>query len=226
MNRFQRAVYYTLGKTIRAYQRLFLDLQVWGKERIKPGPKIYVSNHITSSDVFWLPPLLPEPISMVIGPAYKSKIFGALWDYLDMINAMPEHRQTVVDQGVKRLQAGRSVYVFPEGDCFDQFQLGSFYPGFARMSLRAGVPIIPIGIVTPKHRIHDLRWFQIKVEGRAYRTLLVLRGTYLVNIGAPIMPDFQQHLPEKERIHALVQQVRDQVSTLVNEVRRNNFWLS
>lgn len=226
MNGLKRMLYKTVIGAVRVYQRLFLDLHVWGAETIPPGPKLYITNHITSLDGLWVLPVFTEPVRVVIGPAYKSNLLARVWDAMDQINAMPEHRKTVVDEAVKRIEAGASVYIVPEGDFAEQFQLGRFYPGFARIYLRTGVPIVPIALVAPNHRMREVRWFKIVVEGRVYRTLLVLRGPFLINVGTPMTPDCPAHLDEKEQTEFVIRQVRDRVAQLVDEARTNKFWLS
>ncbi len=225
MHWIKRAVYGSVMGAIKVYQRLFLDLRVWGREHIPAGPKIYVGNHISAFDGPWVFPILPEPVCVVVGPPYKSKTFGWFWDAMDQINAMPEHRKTVVDEGVKRLEAGRSVFILPEGDFFPQFEGGRFYPGFARMYLRARVPIVPIAMVAPNRGMRAIPWINIVVEERVYRTVIVFRGPFLVNIGEPMMPDCPDHLSEKEQAEEVVRQVRDRIAALVDDVRVTKFWL-
>lgn len=55
-----------------------------------------------------------------------------------------ESRRAVVDQLIQKLEQGESVVIFPEGGCkgrriFEEFQYGAF-----DISIRTGVPILPV----------------------------------------------------------------------------------
>ena len=131
MNLGKRALNRTLVYGIKAYQRLFLDLQTWGWENIPEGAKIFVTNHISSTDPYWVLPIFAEPVHVIIVPGYQSRISTFLLDCFEQIKAMPEHRRTVVDEAVKYLTKGESTYTAPEGDLQEHLQLCQFYPGVA-----------------------------------------------------------------------------------------------
>ena len=124
----------------------------------------------------------------IIGPGYESKVLAWIFDRFEQINAMPEHRKTVVDNAVAYLKKGESVFTAPEGDLQDPFQLGAFFPGAARIYRKSRAPIIPIVLVAPRCVIKE--WpFQTVVDGRAYRTVSVLRGLFCINVGEPFTPE-------------------------------------
>ncbi len=56
MNRPKRLLYSAFISSIKVYQRFLLDIRVWGRERIPPGPKIYMQNQITATDPYWIFP--------------------------------------------------------------------------------------------------------------------------------------------------------------------------
>src|SRR3990172_1978533 len=121
MNGFKRAILYSCRYPIMVYRRLFLDLHVWGRENIPEGPKIYVTNHVTSTDPFWVLPEFTEPVHIVIGPGYNLPWVAKVLDAFEQINCMPAHRNTVVKKAVTYLQRGEAVYTAPEGDLQDLF---------------------------------------------------------------------------------------------------------
>jgi 1-acyl-sn-glycerol-3-phosphate acyltransferase len=222
MGRLQRAVYWGLVGLNAVYQKLFLDLRVRGRELIPPGPKIYVTNHITSTDPHWVLPVLPDAVHILIGPGYQSKLLAPIFDYVEQINVMPAHRKTAIDKAVAYLQKGETIYVSPEGDLQPQFQLGHFYPGTARIYRRTRVPIIPIAFVAPPSAVRELP-FTMQVDGRVYRSLVVLRGPFCINIGAPFHPGVTDSGDAGEDAR-IMEAIREKIRLLVDDVRANKFW--
>ncbi len=208
---------------IKLYQWLFLDFRVWGRENIPPGPKIYVTNHITSCDPQWVLPVFTEPVHIIIGPGYQSKIMAIFFDYLENINAMPGHRKTVVDEAVKYLKKGECVYTAPEGDLQEPFQLGRFYPGVARIYRKSRAPIIPVALVAPRYAMKE--WpVSMVAEGRVYRTVTVMRRPYRINVGKPFTPPVTDDGgPEEDQ--RIMDELKEQMRLLVEDVRVNKFWL-
>lgn len=223
MNPVKRLIYNSWVGILNVYRRVFLDCRVWGRDRIPPGPKIYITNHITSTDPAWVLPVFTEPVHIIIGPGYQSKILARLFDCFEQINAMPGHRQSVVDEAVKYLKKGEPIYTAPEGDIQEQFQLGHFYPGAARIYRKTRVPIVPIALLAPRSAVKE--WpIQTVVEGRAYRTVMVLRGLFCINVGEPFTPDVTDDGDAQED-QRIMDEIKERMRELVEDVRINKFWL-
>lgn len=224
MNQTKRLLYNAFIASIRLYQRLFLDLRVWGRKHIPPGPKIYLQNHITSTDLYWVLPILPEPVHVIIGPGYQSKVVARVLDYFEQINATPRHRKTVVDDAVKYLKRGESIYTAPEGDVQETFRLGRFYPGVAKIYRKIQVPIIPIALLAPRRAMKEFPRLKMIVEGHVYRCVMVLRGPFCVHIGEPFLPELRDgdRNADNERIMA---ELKQRMRALIEDVRVNKFWL-
>lgn len=225
MNAVQRALYQAGVCAVKVYQRFFLDLRIWGREDIPAGPKIYASNHITALDGAWVLPVFREPVHYVIGAPYQIRMLGKVWDFFDQINGLPKHRKTVVDEAVRRIERGGSIYICPEGDFHQQFNLGRFYHGIARIYLRTHAPIVPIALVAPTHRLREYP-FPTVVDGRVYRLVVVLRGPFLINVGTPMQPTWPEHGTDEEKDEAVVSAVKERIAALVEDVRVHKFWLS
>lgn len=222
MNYIKRAIYSSLVFPARIWQHLFLNLHVWGRENIPKGPKIFVSNHIASTDPHWLTLVFNEPVHWVIGPGYQTKIMTRILDFMEHINAMPEHRKTVAKNAAVYLNRGESVYIAPEGDIQEPFQLGKFYPGVAKIYRAASKPIVPIALAAPKHAMRNYSNNMV-VDGRIYRTVTVLRGPFLINIGEPMMPDIPDG-SETTQNEQITQIVKERIESLLEDIRLNKFW--
>lgn len=222
MNLLPRTIYKSVVLGLKVYRGLFLDWRVWGKENIPVGPKIFAANHITSHEIL-LATFFPEPVHIIVGPACKSRIVARLCRYLEQINAMPAHRETVIPEAVKYLQRGESVFLNPEGDFHEPFQMGPFYPGVARIYRQTRAAIVPIAVLAPKSSLKTLP-MTIKVDERIYRTVVVRRGPYCVHFGEPFFPECPDATPEEQEA-AILKQIRTRIEELVEETRVNTFWL-
>lgn len=222
MNPVQTTIYKSIVLALKLYRWLFLDCRVWGRENIPQGPKIYAANHITSHEIL-LATVFPEPVHLVVGPACKFRLVAWLCKHLQQINAMPEHRKTVVPEAVKYLQRGESVFLNPEGDFQEPFQMGAFYPGIARMYRETRAAIVPIAVLAPASSLR--KWATtIEVDGRVYRTVVVRRGPYCIHIGEPFFPECSAETPEEQDAEIL-KQISCRIEELVEETRVNTFWL-
>lgn len=218
MNAFHRAAFRALTLGLRAYQRMFLEVEVRGRERIPRGPKIYVTNHVTSTDPYWVLPVFTEPVHVIIGPGYQSRVAAWVLDAFEQINAMPEHRGTVVDRAVQYLSRGESVYTAPEGDLQPVFKLGRFYPGVARIYRRSRVPMIPIGLHAPPEAMREYPRLDMMVDGRRYRTVFVLRGKYFIHVGEPFAPEVRHDVPEAEDNERIMDELKERIRGLIQQI--------
>lgn len=144
---------------------------------------------------------------------------GRVYDRFQQINAMPEMRSQVVPKAVEYLARGESVYTAPEGDLQDPFALGRFYPGVGRIYRRSRAPIIPIALLAPRRAMREYPRLAMTVDARVYRTVMVLRGTYCINIGEPFTPGVRDDLSEDEDARRIAEQLRDRVQSLICEIR-------
>jgi 1-acyl-sn-glycerol-3-phosphate acyltransferase len=120
------------------------------------GPLVLVANHTSNIDpplvAAWLQPRLRRPIQFLA----KEQLFvPALRPLLDHAGAI------LVRAGGRDVQAYRDaltvlrhggvVGLFPEGTRSRDGVLGEPHPGVAMLAVRAGVPILPVGISGAQH---------------------------------------------------------------------------
>ena len=112
------------------------------------GAYILVPNHQSLLDPLLLQGSLPRPVySMTKSTQFIRRFFR--WA-LPRLHAFPVRRYRVDPQSVRvlfrRLQEGRVVCVYPEGERTWDGRIQPFRRGTIRVLLRAGVPVIPVGI--------------------------------------------------------------------------------
>ena len=215
---FSRKALYQVGRSLMsAYASLMLDVDIRCHAPMPQGPKILAPNHPTTTDPLYLLALLPEPVSFLITAAlFNVPIVGG---YLRAAGHVPAVRRSggaTVDAMVRQVEAGHSVAIFPEG-ALSPLAGGFHAPhsGVARVALRTGAPVIPIGIGLQRERI---RVIETEVDGEKAIGHLYTRGPYAITVGRPqtFRGDFQDH----ERVRAVASQIMHQIQDLATESER------
>lgn len=224
MNIIGKFGYNIIKSFIRFYLKIFLEFKVWGKSNIIEGPKIFCSNHFSSTDPFFVITLMKEPVHMIIGPGFNVPFFRKILKMGEQINALPGNRKNVISTAVNYLRKNESIYIFPEGDLNDQKDFLKFYSGLARIYLEYPVPIIPIGIVSPIRYVKE-KESNIKVGEATYKTLTVLTGKYYANIGQQLFfSDYNYGDNKDDAIEMIMKAVKNSIENLVKDIKMNKFW--
>ncbi|ORC31803.1 hypothetical protein B4O97_16790 [Marispirochaeta aestuarii] len=224
MRLWKRTIYNSIRSILRLNLSLFYDFHVWGRENIPPeGPKIFCSNHFSSSDPGFVITLMNEPVHMIIGSAFGIPWLAGLLRAGEQIDAFDEKaRGRVIPEAVEYLRRGESVYIFPEGDIGDQQQLRKFYTGIARIYLEYPVPIVPIGLISPRRNVSDK---DVKVREVLYHQLRVVSRNYYANIGKPrSFPKYHKREDRKEAARELTEEIKAIIADLIDDIKHNKFW--
>ena len=116
MNVFRLFLHRTYRKVVKIILALSYDFQTWQECELPSGPKIFCSNHFSSSDVHFVTTLSDDVLHIVIGPGFGIPVVGSFLGWTEQIPALTkEDRKQVVAKAVSYLQKGESVYIFPEG---------------------------------------------------------------------------------------------------------------
>jgi 1-acyl-sn-glycerol-3-phosphate acyltransferase len=138
--------------------RLIARVTLHGGERIPPdGAYVITSNHIGRLDaplVYYL--LGRQDVIMLVAEKYRQSAFyrwfvkqlDAIW--VDRFNADLRALRTTLN----RLKQGQVLVMAPEGTRSKTGQLNYARPGASYLAVKAGVPILPVGVVgTQDHRV-------------------------------------------------------------------------
>ncbi|MDQ3343878.1 MAG: 1-acyl-sn-glycerol-3-phosphate acyltransferase [Actinomycetota bacterium] len=114
------------------------------------GPAIIAANHLSFSDSVFLPAALQRPV-YYLG---KADYFRGWQRYFyENVGVMPVARQggdageASLRRGLQVLRRGRLLGIYPEGTRSPDGRLYRGKTGPARLAMRSGAPIIPVGIV-------------------------------------------------------------------------------
>lgn len=165
---------------------------------------VFMANHSSGADVWALYVALPLRVRMVakkqLGwiPIFGWAMHAGRFIFIDRRDATAA-RRTIAD-AARRITAGDSVLLFPEGTRSRDGHLGPFKKGGFHLAMNAGVPIVPCA-VRGAHRVLP--------RGSAFPR----PGRIHVVVGAPIPT---AGLGDRDR-EALVARVREEISTLLTE---------
>jgi len=189
------------GKVITAASGV--KVRVEGLERLDHGkPYIFVANHQSQFDIFVLDGYFDMDFRWLAKKElFRIPFFG--WAML-LAGSIPVDRShgrqalKSLDQAAKRIAAGASVIIFPEGTRSPDGKLQPFKAGGMQLAIRSGVELVPVAIMGTR---------EILPKGK----LLSRPGRVLIRVGEPVASrDFtskqKQELAElmHERVAALL----------------------
>jgi 1-acyl-sn-glycerol-3-phosphate acyltransferase len=168
--------------------KLFFRPWVEGVEHLpEEGGAILASNHLSFSDSFFLPLEVERRVTFLAkgdyftGRGIKGKLTAA---FFKGINQVPVDRsggrasEAALIKGVEILKSGELLGIYPEGTRSPDGRLYRGKTGIARMSLEAGVPVIPVAMINT---------FEIQPPGQV-RPRIMRVG---IRIGKPL--DFSRY---------------------------------
>jgi 1-acyl-sn-glycerol-3-phosphate acyltransferase len=209
-NGFYEKVLYQMGRSLMtAYTSLMLSLDTRWHAPLPEGPMILAPNHPTTTDPLYLLPLLSRPVSFVITAAsFDVPVVGAYLRAAGHVPAVRGSGGATVAAISRQVEAGRSVALFPEG-ALSPLGGGFHRPhsGVARVALRTGAPVVPIGIGLQRDRIHVT---EAVVDGEKATGHLYPSGPYAITVGRPLY--FAGDVRDRER-------VLDTAGTIMHHIR-------
>jgi 1-acyl-sn-glycerol-3-phosphate acyltransferase len=206
----QEQWYFAGRSLVAAYARWILKADIQHKSSIPAGAKIFVANHPSTSDPAWITVLVSEQVSILIKDLlFKIPLFGQSLRFSGHIPVSPENGKAALNQAVARIQAGRSVVVFPEGEISPRGGYKRPHTGAARLALMTGAPVVPIGIGLDHN---NLRIIPARVKGMLDEGYWYLNGPYAMTVGCPF--NFQGDAEDRVQVGAVLDQIMHQVNTL------------
>ena len=130
---------------------------VRGLENVpETGPAILASNHLSFSDSFFLPLMVPRRITFLAksdyftGPGLKGRLTAAFFRGAGQVpidRTGGQASDAALRTGLRVLNAGDVLGIYPEGTRSPDGRLYRGKTGVARMALEAGVPVIPVAMI-------------------------------------------------------------------------------
>jgi 1-acyl-sn-glycerol-3-phosphate acyltransferase len=120
---------------------------VHGEERTRTGePRIFVSNHVSWFDVLALASRLQRFSFVAKAELMRVPVFGAAARAVNTVPIERDNRKAAFQSyevATRKIKAGLSVVVFPEGTRGETYALRRFKKGPFVLAIAAGVPVVP-----------------------------------------------------------------------------------
>ncbi|HEX2497940.1 MAG: lysophospholipid acyltransferase family protein [Actinomycetes bacterium] len=142
---------------IGPWLRIIFRPWVEGLENVpQTGPAILASNHLSFSDSFFMPLLVPRRVTFIAKAEYftgrgvKGRLSAG---FFRAVGQIPVDRsggrasEAALRSGLKILQRGELFAIYPEGTRSPDGRLYRGRTGVARLALEAGVPVIPCAMI-------------------------------------------------------------------------------
>lgn len=153
---------------------------VHNRERLAGGaPRIYVANHVSWFDIPAIASILKRGKFVSKAEVFRVPIFGKAMYAAGMVPIERQNRKAAFgsySEATKRIQAGKTVVVFPEGSRGHDYPLRPFKKGPFVLAIDAGAPIVPV-------LIHGTR----EVMGKG--AFLIRPGRVDVHLLEPVVVD-------------------------------------
>ncbi len=142
---------------MRALENVGVCIEITGMDKIKgvEGPAVFIGNHMSTLETMVLPCIiqpLKEATFIVKKDLLTMPVFGPVMRSRDPVvvgRVNPrEDLKTVLEEGVKKLRAGRSIVVFPQSTRSVVFDPEEFNSIGIKLASRAGVPVVPVALKT------------------------------------------------------------------------------
>lgn len=198
--------------TVAPALRAVFRPQVSGAHHVPvSGPLIFAANHESFADEFFVPVACRRQVfyfaktEYFTAPGLRGKAMAAFFHGMGQVpvaRADTRSAAAVIDIGVEVLGEGRALGIFPEGTRSPDGRLYKFRTGVARLALRSGAPVVPVGLV-------GTRDVQPPNSRRWHRAPLAVRFGEPLRFG---------HLADQERSARVLREVTETVRTAVQEL--------
>ena len=155
-----------------------VHIAVSGEENIPKQASVILSNHQSTWEAFFMQWFF-QPANFILKrellwiPFFGWALF--LMNPIAIKRSKPSSAiRYVLKQGVKRLNAGNNIVIYPEGTRVADGQLGEFKTSGAALALQANVPVLPVSHNSGDH------WKR--------RSFIIRPGTISMQIGPIIEP--------------------------------------
>ncbi len=208
-------IWYGIGRILVTIYALFmLKVSIDWRAPLPEGPFILAANHPSTVDPAAVTLLTNRRVTILIrGALFKIPLFGFSLRFSGHIPVVAGKGQAAVERAERLLKAGQAVAVFPEGEISPC--AGACHPphtGIARLALKTGAPVVPVGIHLEHARIHQVK---STVDGEELTASWYMHGQYAMTVGEPVI--YSGDVADHVQVRAISMQIMQSVMQLSGE---------
>ncbi|HTX90679.1 MAG TPA: lysophospholipid acyltransferase family protein [Anaerolineales bacterium] len=208
---------YLAGRVlIGGYAKLMLKMDVDWQDELPKGPVLFAANHPSTTDPILIHLISSKPMSvMITSKVFSIPVLGAYMRKMRQISVVPGQGERVLDEAHHALNSGRSVAIFPEGLISPVDGFHAPRSGVARLALKSGVPVVPLGIFLSNKGCKRIPTI---LEGEPDIVTWYLRGPYAITLGKPL--HFSGDANDASLVKRVAETVMEHIRALARESQR------
>jgi 1-acyl-sn-glycerol-3-phosphate acyltransferase len=208
-----RAAELTVSPVLRAYFRPVAT----GTEYVpRTGAAIIAANHLSAADEVFTPITARRQVVYFAkaeyfnGTGLRGRALAWIFTEFGLVpveRTNPRAAASTIDIGAELLAAGKMLGIYPEGTRSPDGRLHKFRTGVARLALRSGAPVVPVGLIGTDRVLPagEQRWRRAPVQ---------------VHYGPPL--DFSGRA-EDERSSRVLREVTETVRAAVQRLSQQEY---
>jgi 1-acyl-sn-glycerol-3-phosphate acyltransferase len=187
---------------------LLYRVRMRGQENLPSGGYIMASSHRSMMDIPLNARLTHRPLRYM-GKASLFKIPGLGWLFRTLGGFEVQRDgsdRKALRESIAMLKGGHILLVYPEGTRQNGAKIESLQPGAAYLALRAGVPVVPVGLAGSEEIL------------RSHRLKFPRFGRVAMVVGEPIVPaPLEKSVVPRAQVDALTEELHEVIQRVFDE---------
>ena len=187
---------------------LIYRVRIRGQENLPSGGYVMASSHRSMMDIPFNARLTKRKLRyMGKASLFEIPVLGWLFRTLGGFEVQRDGTdRKALRESIAMLQGGEILLVYPEGTRQNGNKIEPLQPGAAYLALRAGVPVVPVGVAGSEEIF------------RSHGTKVPRFGRVAIVVGEPIQPPpLEKRVVPRAEVDALTQELHEAIQRAFDE---------